>query len=693
MVKITELILDASIDAGSDPEAQAEFALDLPSYSADEDEEAIFGVDRSVRLDQTLTVDWAIINASVIPNFGTITFNPGNGNRIIFGVAGAVDSTEVGTVELSNPQYVSGIFSQPILGSPSVSTFTVFDQDGDTASKRWNPHHGYKIQGDAADADQVSYWNKVTIGIGPTSPVHDSVNLKAVLFGVSWGSIEPTLGQRNWVELDQAFDDAATNSVQVNIQFTFKNFREDAGLIGPADLSADRLENVNANGTPVNTMAMHREHVMTRYIAILIEILSRYGSRSQFEILSSAELLLSFGTGSAPGDYSRSALATQNKRMHQEVGVVLTPVNFMPNINQLSGEMTDLMESLYINRIGHGSPDLRETPGHSLFKGNTSSDGQVPIRDYRGEIGKQSIVSFQDWQFGAFTDPADILANVIPDYGLTHLYWANQEVATFTWADFLTKLDANPNTLIANCPNRWPGCSIAFPTEHFAQVSVNPGPAILSLPVNKAFLAIGMSNTTQYMQQLIPLAGASKTEILDGANGGLAAGDWEDGNHTAWSLAENEVTGAGYSVNDVSVVFIAMVDRINNGTGPDIDDYAIRLEAQLRAVVVLVRQKYPNAIMIMNGLHNEFWSPGHPEPHAWMSSTITSRIVADTADVYWGPYIWNPIGGRSGDGFNITEADHQPNGNVHLTTAGSLKVANNIMTWFAIDSIGQSIFN
>jgi len=688
MTKVTNIVLDASIDPISAPEAQAKFFLDLPAYSADENQESAFGVERAVRLDQTLTVDWAIINASVTPNFGTITFLPGNGNRIVVVLGGSVNTTEVGTVELSNPQYVSGVFSAPILGSPSISTFTVFDTD--SSAKRWNPHHGYKIQGDAADVNQANYWNKVTIGIGPTSPVHDSDNLKGVLFGVAWGTIEPTLGQRNWVELDQAFDDAITNIVQVNIQFTFKNFREDAGLIGPADLSADRLENVNANGTPVNTMAMHREHVMTRYIAILIEVISRYGSRTQFEILSSAELLLSFGTGSAPADYSRSALATQNKRMHQEVGLIITPVNFMPNINQLSGEMTDLMESLYINRIGHGSPDLRETPGHSMFKGDTSDDGQVPIRDYRGELGKQSIVSFQDWLFGAFTDPADILANVIPDYGLTHLYWANQETGPFTWADFLIKLDANPDTLITACPNRWPGCSIAFPEEHFPQVSVTPGAASLSLPANSAMLVIGMSNTNQYIDELIPLAGASKTEIVNGAQGGAASAQWAISGNAAWTNAASTLSSAGFSANDVSVVFIGMVDRV---FGDDIDTYEARLETQLRAVVVLVRQKYPNAIMIMNGLHNEFWASSHPEPHAWMSSTITTRIVADESDVYWGPYIWNPIGGRSGDGFNITEADHQPNGNVHLTTAGSLKVANIIMTWFQTDSIGQSIFN
>jgi len=95
----------------------------------------------------------------------------------------------------------------------------------------------------------------------------------------------------------------------------------------------------------------------------------------------------------------------------------------------------------------------------------------------------------------------------------------------------------------------------------------------------------------------------------------------------------------------------------------------------------------------MNGLHNEFWATSHPEPHAWGSNSVCQLIIDQNPDVYWGPYIWSPEpNGRSGDGFNITEADHEINGNVHLTQAGSLKVAQSIMTWFATDSIGRSIY-
>lgn len=234
---------------------------------------------------------------------------------------------------------------------------------------------------------------------------------------------------------------------------------------------------------------------------------------------------------------------------------------------------------------------------------------------------------------------------------------------------------------------------VGFPDEHFTTVSVNPGPASLTLPSNSAMLVVGMSNTHHWTNTLMPLANpTSKTEIINGAQGSYAAQNWAfpQAQDDPWDTAAGFVTAAGYTANDVSVVFISAVDRL---LGDTYEQYIARLETNLRQMVVLAEAKYPNAIIIMNGLHNEFWANSHPEPHAWASSSITSTIVGDTANVYWGPYIWNPEpNGRSGDGFNITEADHQPLGNVHLEEWGNVKVANAIMNWFDIDSIGQSIF-
>lgn len=126
MVRIIDLVLDADIDdPGPPPEAQAEFSLDNTAYSGLENTDITFGIVRGIRTDQTLTIDWAITNASVIPNSGTVTFNPGDSTKNITVAAQEVDTNELGDVAIANPIYIGGTFSNPILGSPITATFEI----------------------------------------------------------------------------------------------------------------------------------------------------------------------------------------------------------------------------------------------------------------------------------------------------------------------------------------------------------------------------------------------------------------------------------------------------------------------------------------------------------------------------------------------------------------------------------------
>jgi hypothetical protein len=238
-----------------------------------------------------------------------------------------------------------------------------------------------------------------------------------------------------------------------------------------------------------------------------------------------------------------------------------------------------------------------------------------------------------------------------------------------------------------------------YPLEHFTQVSVNPGPASLTIPEGKAMLVIGMSNTTQFTQPLIGISGASKTQVVDGATGGAAAAQWANPSLTVtdspWVHASDEVSQAGFSANDVHVVWVCAVNRYQSSQGQTLEEYKTQLEEDLRDIVLNIRNYYPQAdVICMSGLHNEHYAPvssKQPEPPAWWSSTIADDIINDNADMYWGPYLWNPIGGRSGDGFEVTEDMMNPN-DVHLTTAGSAYVADSILVWLQTDEVGRSIF-
>ncbi len=129
VVKITNLVCDASLDPGSPPEAQAEFSLDATAYSGNENTNIQFNILRTIRTDQVCDVDWAVTNASVIPVSGTQRFQLGETTQGITVAAQPVDTNELGDVTLSNPVLISGPVSNPILGSPFTATFRVFDLD------------------------------------------------------------------------------------------------------------------------------------------------------------------------------------------------------------------------------------------------------------------------------------------------------------------------------------------------------------------------------------------------------------------------------------------------------------------------------------------------------------------------------------------------------------------------------------
>ncbi len=129
MVRITELTLDASLDPEVPPQPQATFSLDNTSYSGDENTNIQFSINRAVRVDQVLTVDWAVVNATVTPLSGTETFNINDTQKTVTVLAGEVDTNELGNVIISNAQYVSGPIAAPVIGSPSSATFQVIDLD------------------------------------------------------------------------------------------------------------------------------------------------------------------------------------------------------------------------------------------------------------------------------------------------------------------------------------------------------------------------------------------------------------------------------------------------------------------------------------------------------------------------------------------------------------------------------------
>ena len=171
MAKTTQLVFDATLDLVDPPEAQAQFSLDATSYSGNENTVIQFTILRTVRVDQVCTIDWAVINATVLPLSGTETFQVSETQKTVFVTAQEVDTNENGTVDLSNPLYVSGPVSAPILGSPNSASFKVFDLDLDIPFPRFGTirissrvYAENNVDGEA-ERDAISWCDVVHLGL------------------------------------------------------------------------------------------------------------------------------------------------------------------------------------------------------------------------------------------------------------------------------------------------------------------------------------------------------------------------------------------------------------------------------------------------------------------------------------------------------------------------------------------------
>ncbi len=107
----------------------AEIALSSGAYSGNENSTIQFTINRSIRTDQVLTIDWVITGVTVAPSSGTETFQLGEASKVVSVLAALVAATEIGQVDISNLQYVSGPAITPILGSLISASFQVINID------------------------------------------------------------------------------------------------------------------------------------------------------------------------------------------------------------------------------------------------------------------------------------------------------------------------------------------------------------------------------------------------------------------------------------------------------------------------------------------------------------------------------------------------------------------------------------
>jgi hypothetical protein len=225
-------------------------------------------------------------------------------------------------------------------------------------------------------------------------------------------------------------------------------------------------------------------------------------------------------------------------------------------------------------------------------------------------------------------------------------------------------------------------------------------------------ISIGMSNTTQEFSRFMQIAPKGPTfAIVDGAQGGQAAIQWDTPEAKAWAGLDQRLQAAGVSPKQVQVAWIkqALVQQGQFGAFPA---HAKKLEEEMGKVVRLAKTKFPNLRIayLSSRIYGGYAkSQLNPEPFAYegafsMRWLIQAQIKGEKelncdaakGDVkapllLWGPYLWaDGVNARS-DGLTYKATDLGPDG-THPSNDGREKVAQQILKFFKGDPYAKGWF-
>jgi hypothetical protein len=221
-----------------------------------------------------------------------------------------------------------------------------------------------------------------------------------------------------------------------------------------------------------------------------------------------------------------------------------------------------------------------------------------------------------------------------------------------------------------------------------------------------ALLSIGMSNTTMEFSAFMKEANADPRKaasvvIVDGAQGGKDAPAWAKSDAPPWQIANQRMTAAAVTPQQVQAVWIKQaLMRPTAGFPAE----AERLRDNLRAIVTLAKQKYPNLRIayLSSRIYGGYAvTPLNPEPYAYEGAfavrwLIDQQVKGDPAlnaaptkgevkapVLLWGPYLWaDGQTPRQSDQLIYIPSDYGGDG-THPAAAAQAKVARLLVEFFA----------
>ncbi len=216
-------------------------------------------------------------------------------------------------------------------------------------------------------------------------------------------------------------------------------------------------------------------------------------------------------------------------------------------------------------------------------------------------------------------------------------------------------------------------------------------------------LSIGMSNTTMEYSQFKRAADADpqknpRLKIVDGAQGGQDAERIMDSGAQYWRVIEQRLGDAGATRDQVQA---AWLKEAIAGERREFPQDARRLEDDLRAIVRVLQQRYPNLqiVYISSRIYAGYATTRlNPEPYAYESGFAVKWVIEEMIKgkldgpwLAWGPYLWTDGTKGRGDGLVWTCEDVRADG-THPSPSGVQKVAELLLKFFKSDQSAKPWF-
>lgn len=225
-------------------------------------------------------------------------------------------------------------------------------------------------------------------------------------------------------------------------------------------------------------------------------------------------------------------------------------------------------------------------------------------------------------------------------------------------------------------------------------------------------LSIGMSNTTQEFSAFLDLLRSDKHKaahvvVVDGAQGGKDAPVWARNDAPVWDVAQQRLTAAGVTPEQVQAVWIKQaIAGPSRGYPAETD----RLRDLLGDIVHHAKAQYPNlrvAYLSSRTYAGYATTRLNPEPYAYegalaVRGLIQQQITGDpsldpasgrTPVLLWGPYLW--ADGETPNSFNglaYSQDDFGPDG-THPSPSGRQKVARLLLDFFTRNPLARTWFS